>query len=455
MTARNEGEISAFRRKFEMTVRGDRIPKPVTTFEEASVPEFLLKEINKAGFTEPTAIQSQGWPIALSGRDMIGIAQTGSGKTMAFLLPAMVHIMAQPELKRGDGPIVLVIAPTRELACQILEECVRFGRSSGIKATCVYGGVPKGKQCRDLKDGVEICICTPGRMIDMLECRVTNLRRVTYLVMDEADRMLDMGFEPQIRSLVGQVRPDRQTLLWSATWPKEVQALARDFLAADNCQLNIGSMELHANKNITQVMKILETDDEKLKETIKILEEQEKGALVIIFSETKKAADWLCNNLRRKGFPVAAIHGDKGQRERDYVIEQFKNGKTPIMIATDVASRGLDVKNIKTVINYEMSKDIESYIHRIGRTGRKNQEGGYNQGHAITFLSTPPMKVVRDLLKIMREAEQQITPEFEAYVQSSYKGGGGNGRYGGGNRYNAPGGNRNGGGGNAYGGRRW
>ena len=256
-------ETKNLRQKHEITVSGTNIPKPVRTFEEASVPEFMLKEIEKAGFTEPTAIQMQGWPMALSGRDMVGIAQTGSGKTLSFLLPAVIHIVAQPELRPGDGPICLVIAPTRELAVQILDEAVKFGSSTGVKTTCVYGGAPQWPQKDALRRGVEICVCTPGRMIDFLGKGYTNLKRVTYLVLDEADRMLDMGFEPQIRKIVDQIRPDRQTLLWSATWPKDVQQLAHDFLQKDYIQVNIGSMELQASKHVTQIIELVNSDYEK------------------------------------------------------------------------------------------------------------------------------------------------------------------------------------------------
>jgi ATP-dependent RNA helicase DDX5/DBP2 len=191
-------EVDEWRRKHDITVVGAHIPNPVTRWERSPFPEYVLKEILKAGYKEPTPIQAQGWPMAMSGRNVVGIAQTGSGKTLAFLLPAVVHINAQPAMKPGDGPVVLVLAPTRELAAQIQEECSRFGSSSGIKSVCVYGGVSKGPQARDLQRGVEIVIATPGRLIDFLENGTTNLRRVTYLVMDEADRMLDMGFEPQV-----------------------------------------------------------------------------------------------------------------------------------------------------------------------------------------------------------------------------------------------------------------
>lgn len=340
-----------------MTIAGSDAPKPVETFDEAGFPRYVMDEVKAQGFPAPTAIQSQGWPMALSGRDVVGIAETGSGKTLTYCLPAIVHINAQPLLAPGDGPIVLILAPTRELAVQIQQEISKFGRSSRIRNTCVYGGVPKGPQIRDLSRGVEVCIATPGRLIDMLEAGKTNLRRVTYLVLDEADRMLDMGFEPQIRKIIGQIRPDRQTLMWSATWPKEVRALASDFLA-DFMQVNIGSMELAANHRITQIVEVV-TEMEKRDRMIKHLEKtmENKENKILIFVGTKRVADEITRFLRQDGWPalceytrtleviilltLAAIHGDKQQNERDWVLDQFKTGKSPIMVATDVASRGI------------------------------------------------------------------------------------------------------------------
>lgn len=253
---RSDQEVAQFRKESEMTITGHDIPKPITTFDEAGFPDYVLKEVKAEGFDKPTSIQCQGWPMALSGRDMVGIAATGSGKTLSYCLPGIVHINAQPLLSPGDGPIVLVLAPTRELAVQIQKECSKFGKSSRIRNTCVYGGVPRGQQIRELIRGAEIVIATPGRLIDMLEAGKTNLKRVTYLVLDEADRMLDMGFEPQIRKIVDQIRPDRQTLMWSATWPKEVQQLARDYLN-DPIQVQIGSLELAASHNITQLVEVV------------------------------------------------------------------------------------------------------------------------------------------------------------------------------------------------------
>eukprot|EP00878_Enallax_costatus_P000912 GHUV01001042.1.p1 GENE.GHUV01001042.1~~GHUV01001042.1.p1 ORF type:complete len:564 (+),score=126.11 GHUV01001042.1:221-1912(+) len=339
--ARTDAEVEQYRMQRQIHVYGEGVPKPVTTFDEASFPEYVLAEVTKAGFKEPTPIQAQGWPMALLGRDLVGLAETGSGKTLAYLLPAVVHINAQPYLERGDGPIVLIVAPTRELAVQIQEECHKFGSSSRIKHTCVYGGAPRGPQVRDLTTGVEICIATPGRLIDMLDSRVTNLRRVTYLVLDEADRMLDMGFEPQIRKIVDQIRPDRQTLLWSATWPKEVQSIARDFLK-NPYQVIIGNPDLKANHNITQIVEVIAEYDKypRLRELLKTIM-AEAAAKVLIFCETKRGCDEITRSLRSDGWPALALHGDKSQKERDWVLAEFKSGSHPLMLATDVAARGL------------------------------------------------------------------------------------------------------------------
>uniref|UniRef100_A0A3B1JMU3 RNA helicase n=1 Tax=Astyanax mexicanus TaxID=7994 RepID=A0A3B1JMU3_ASTMX len=254
--------------------------------------------------------------------------------------------------------LCLVLAPTRELAQQVQQVAFDYGKSSRIKSTCVYGGAPKGPQIRDLERGVEICIATPGRLIDFLEAGKTNLRRCTYLVLDEADRMLDMGFEPQIRKIVDQIRPDRQTLMWSATWPKEVRQLAEDFLR-EYVQINIGALELSANHNILQIVDV-------------------------------------CM-----------------ENEKD------NNGKAPILIATDVASRGLDVEDVKFVINYDYPNSSEDYVHRIGRTARST-----NKGTAYTFFTPGNLRQARDLVRVLEEARQAINPKLLQLVDSGRGGGG-------------------------------
>ncbi|XP_008315636.1 putative ATP-dependent RNA helicase DDX17 [Cynoglossus semilaevis] len=416
-------EVEEFCRKKEITIRGSGCPKAVTAFHHAHFPQYVMDVLIQQNFKEPTAIQSQGFPVALSGKDMVGIAQTGSGKTLAYLLPAIVHINHQPYLERGDGPICLVLAPTRELAQQVQQVSYDYGKSSRIKSTCVYGGAPKGPQIRDLERGVEICIATPGRLIDFLEAGKTNLRRCTYLVLDEADRMLDMGFEPQIRKIVEQIRPDRQTLMWSATWPKEVRQLAEDFLR-DYIQINIGALELSANHNILQIVDVC-MENEKDNKLIQLMEEimAEKENKTIIFVETKKRCDDLTRRMRRDGWPAMCIHGDKSQPERDWVLTEFRSGKAPILIATDVASRGLDVEDVKFVINYDYPNSSEDYVHRIGRTARST-----NKGTAYTFFTPGNLRQARDLVRVLEEARQAINPKLLQLVDSGRGIGGGGGR---------------------------
>ncbi|KAI7281908.1 ATP-dependent RNA helicase [Hortaea werneckii] len=427
VSSRSEAEVDQFRRDNQMTISGRDVPRPVQTFDEAGFPAYVMNEVKAQGFEKPTAIQSQGWPMSLAGRDVVGIAETGSGKTLTYTLPAIVHINAQPLLAPGDGPIVLILAPTRELAVQIQEEVNKFGKSSRIRNTCVYGGVPKGGQIRDLARGVEVCIATPGRLIDMLEAGKTNLRRVTYLVLDEADRMLDMGFEPQIRKIVGQIRPDRQTCMWSATWPKEIRQLAADF-QQNFIQVTIGSAELSANHRITQIVEVC-SDFEKRDRMLKHMEHimEDKNNKVLIFTGTKRVADDITRFLRQDGWPALSIHGDKQQNERDWVLNEFKTGKSPIMVATDVASRGIDVKDITHVFNYDYPNNSEDYVHRIGRTARAGRTGT-----AITLFTTDNSKQARDLVNVLREAKQQIDPRLAEMVR--YGGGGGGGRGFGGGR---------------------
>lgn len=289
----------------------------------------------------------------------------------------------------------------------------------------MYGGVPKRNQVYDLRKGVEIVIATPGRLIDHLESGATNLRRVTYLVLDEADRMLDMGFEPQIRKIVSQIRPDRQTLLWSATWPKEVKQLAADFTQHDPYQVHVGSLDLRANVNITQIVEVV-TDFDKYPRLIDHLRRHNTGEKVLIFVETKKGCDQLTRSLRMERFPAVAIHGDKSQDDRDKALADFKTGRIAMLVATDVAARGLDVKDVTVVVNFDMPNTTEDYVHRIGRTGRAGAKGT-----AISFFTEKYARYARDIVKLMFEANQPVPPQLQAMAnaQGHGKGGAMNSRY--------------------------
>jgi len=291
-----------------------------------------------------------------------------------------------------------------------------FGSASYVRNTCIFGGAPKGPQARDLQRGCEIVIATPGRLIDFLESGRTNLRRCTYLVLDEADRMLDMGFEPQIRKILEQIRPDRQTLMWSATWPKEVRRLAEDFLG-DYIQINIGSLELSANHNIKQIVNVCHENDkeDKLTNLLKELyDDNENPGKIIIFTETKRRVDSVSRYIRGFSVGCGAIHVDKSQSERDAVLRDFRNGRTNILVATDVAARGLDVDGIKFVINYDYPQNTEDYIHRIGRTGRSK-----STGTSYAFFTQNNAKQAKDLVAVLNEAKQDIEPQLQQMAQRS------------------------------------
>jgi len=442
---RSYQDVEAYRHKHQISVSGDRVPNPIQFFTDYELPEFVMAEVRRQKYTEPTAIQGQGWPIALSGQNLVGIARTGSGKTLGFIMPGIVHINNQPRLQRGDGPIVLVLAPTRELAQQIVQVAKDFGSSSRIRSTCLFGGAPKGPQIRDLQNGCEIVIATPGRLLDILNMGKTNLKRCTYLVLDEADRMLDMGFEPQIRKIINQIRPDRQTLMWSATWPKEVRKLAGDFLQS-YVHLTVGSTDLSANHNILQIVDVC-TEMEKEEKLMKLLNEmsQNKTEKTIVFCQTKRKVDSITRLMRRSGWPAMCIHGDKSQEERDWVLKEFRTGNAPILVATDVAARGLDVDDIKFVINFDFSCGVEDYVHRIGRTGRSNKTGT-----SYTFFTRENGKYAKELIAVLEEAKQVVNPQlYELSMTSSFDRRSNNRRWGGG--YGRGGGGGRGG----RGGRRW
>jgi len=406
---RSPEEVKKIREDLGMVIRGENVPNPIMNFEESTLEADYLRQIKKMGIDEPSAIQKQGIPMGLSGRDMVGVSKTGSGKTLAFMVPAIVHCNAQPAMKRGDGPIALVLAPTRELAVQIQKECEKFSAAGDtkIKSTVVYGGAGRSPQMDKLAQGPHIVIATPGRLLDFLSCRAINLKRCTYLVLDEADRMLEMGFQQDLKRIMDQCRPDRQTLMFSATWPQEVQQIARGY-TNNAVQVQIGSLELTANNQITQKLKQIDSSVEKDKEFYSDVKHHlMEGNKILVFVNQKREADRLAHNLNRARVPSASIHGDKSQRQRDEAMYGFRKGQTKILIATDVCARGIDIRDISVVINYDMPTDIESYVHRIGRTAR-----GADKGDSIGYVGREDLdRLARDLVPLLKRSEQEI-PEW-------------------------------------------
>ncbi|KAI6212265.1 hypothetical protein M3Y94_00000300 [Aphelenchoides besseyi] len=414
VATRSKSEVDAWLAENQVTLSGNAVPTPVFEFSEAGYPPEIESLLSR-NYQKPTVIQSISWPTALSGRDMISIAKTGSGKTLGFILPAIMHTLSLGRRPAGGGPSVLVILPTRELAQQVQEVAREYAGAMGLSSTCLFGGASKLVQASNLRFGVDICIATPGRLLDFLESGTASMARCSFLVLDEADRMLDMGFEPQIRRVISQIRPDRQSLMFSATWPKEIRQLAADF-QADPVFLNVGSLELSANHNIEQIVEVIEehAKEARLYQILENMMNSAQGGKVLIFVGTKRKADDLTYMMRRSGWPALCIHGDKEQRERDWVLSEFKSGTSPILLATDVAARGLDVDNITAVVNFDFPNNSEDYVHRIGRTGRRD-----NKGTAYSFFTFADASKARDLIKVLEEARQVVPDSLKSLVANS------------------------------------
>ncbi|XP_052462327.1 ATP-dependent RNA helicase DDX3X isoform X18 [Carassius gibelio] len=406
---------------------GSNSPGRIESFHDVDMGEIIMGNITLSRYTRPTPVQKYAIPIVKAKRDLMACAQTGSGKTAAFLLPVLSQIYndgpgealqatkasTQQEngkyVRRKQFPISLVLAPTRELALQIYDEARKFSYRSRVRPCVVYGGADIGQQIRDLERGCHLLVATPGRLVDMMERGKIGLDYCKYLVLDEADRMLDMGFEPQIRRIVEQdtmpPKGSRQTMMFSATFPKEIQILARDFLE-EYIFLAVGRVG-STSENITQKVVWVEEND-KRSFLLDLLNATGKDSLTLVFVETKKGADALEDFLYREGYACTSIHGDRSQRDREEALHQFRSGRCPIMVATAVAARGLDISNVKHVINFDLPSDIEEYVHRIGRTGRVG-----NLGLATSFYNDKNSNITKDLLDILVEAKQEVPSWLE------------------------------------------
>ncbi|ODQ50142.1 RNA helicase [Saitoella complicata NRRL Y-17804] len=350
------------------------------------------------------------WPYLFAGSDAIGIAETGSGKTLAFGVPGMQHIFNLPDSR---GVRMLVVSPTRELAMQTAENLTNLGDACGIKVACLYGGVSKHSQVQELKRA-SIVVGTPGRLLDMINEGACDVSKVSFLVLDEADRMLDKGFEEDIRKIITATPTEgRQTVMFSATWPEEVRKLANTFMT-NPTKITIGSDDLAASQSVTQLVEVLEDSRAKSQRLVQLLKQYQSGAKkndrILIFALYKKEASRVENDLKYKGFNVAAIHGDMQQHARTAALEEFKSGRCPLLVATDVAARGLDIPAVELVINLTFPLTIEDYVHRIGRTGR-----GGRSGIAITMFTKEDKQHSGSLINVLKAAGQEVPEELMAF----------------------------------------
>lgn len=453
-------DVLEARKTLEITVNAIDCPKPLNSFETSGLDSALLKEIKRIGFTKPTAIQAQSIPVILSGKDMLGLAKTGSGKTFAYVWPMIQHIINQPQLSTTDGPIALVLAPTRELVIQIFHETKKFAEKLyGLGVVPIFGGSGKWEMTKALKESPHIVIATPGRFIDMVKNKSTGLKCVTFVVLDEADRMFELGFEYQMRSIVSSIRPDRQLIMFSATMKKKIENFTYDiFDRSTMIKVVIGTLG-QANEDIQQSVVITTNEITKQAWLFEHIEDFAAEGKVLIFALNKQKTEELCLSLqqyfhrRQLDIKVEYLHGDLDQTDRTKIIQRFSkrdisyqnkninnnnggplspptsptshhhsfnNPPIHILIATDVAARGLDVKDIRSVINFDVPKNIDTYVHRIGRTGRMGV-AGVTPGTAYTLLTKDDSGFAVDLVHNLKISSQPISLELMTLASSDPK----------------------------------
>ncbi|PRP76730.1 putative ATP-dependent RNA helicase DDX41 [Planoprotostelium fungivorum] len=420
ISKRSESENESIRKKFHIIADGEDMPPPIRSFEEMKIPKEIIDALHDMDITQPSSIQIQGLPVVLSKRDVIGIAYTGSGKTMVFSIP-MVIFSIEDELlmpvQSGEGPFGLVLCPSRELARQTFEIVERFSqkieakRRIRLRTVLMIGGLSLRDQERELRGGVHMIIATPGRLLEALKKRIIHLTSCNYFVMDEADRLIDSGFEEEIRDIVNFFKGQRQTILFSATMPTKIQQFAKSALVRP-ITVNVGRagaasldviQEIEYVRQEAKIVYLLDC----LQKTPPPIHLTHK---VLIFCENKNDVDDIYEYLLLKGVDAVCIHGAKEQEDREHAIRSFREGKKDVLVATDVASKGLDFHKIQHVINYDMPKEIENYVHRIGRTGRSGKTG-----IATTFVNQKDGEsILTDLKELLIESKQRIPPFLQS-----------------------------------------
>ncbi|KAJ7988193.1 hypothetical protein DPEC_G00321070 [Dallia pectoralis] len=402
-------------------VSGSNPPKAIMTFEEAALCESLNRNVSKSGYKKPTPVQKHGIPIISAGRDLMACAQTGSGKTAAFLLPILQKLMADgvaaSRFSEVQEPEAIIVAPTRELINQIYMEARKFAHGTCVRPVVVYGGISTGYTIREILKGCNVLCGTPGRLLDVIGRGKIGLSKLRYLVLDEADRMLDMGFEPDMRKLVSSPgmprKEDRQTLMFSATYPEDIQRLAADFLKMDYLFLAVGVVGgacSDVEQVVVQVTKFSKRDQ--LLDVLKTTGTER----TMVFVETKRQADFIATFLCQEKVPTTSIHGDREQREREQALGDFRSGKCPVLVATSVAARGLDIKDVQHVVNFDLPNNIDEYVHRIGRTGRCG-----NTGKAVCFFDPEANgDLARSLVKVLSGAQQEVPKWLEEAAFSAH-----------------------------------
>jgi ATP-dependent RNA helicase DDX23/PRP28 len=445
-----ERDWRIFKEDFNISTKGGAIPNPMRSWAESGLPKRLLDVVEQVGYDEPSAVQRAAIPIALQARDLIGVAVTGSGKTAAFLLPLLVYISELPPLNeytKNDGPYAIILAPTRELAQQIEVEARKFATPLGFTCVSIVGGHSIEEQSYNMRNGAEIIIATPGRLVDCIERRVLVLGQCCYVIMDEADRMIDLGFEESVNKIldalpVGNEKPDtedaedpqamsrhlggkdryRQTMMYTATMPPAVEKIAKKYLRRPAI-VTIGNAG-EAVETVEQRVEFVAGEDKRKKRLNEILSSRAFAPPIIVFVNIKRNCDTVARDIKHMGFSAVTLHGSKTQDQREAALASVRNGQTDVLVATDLAGRGIDVPDVSLVVNFNMATNIESYTHRIGRTGRAGKSGV-----AITFLGNEDADVMYDLKQMLTKSSISKVPEelrkHEAAQQKSQRSGGG------------------------------
>ncbi|KAI5815942.1 pre-mRNA-splicing ATP-dependent RNA helicase prp28 [Pyronema omphalodes] len=427
-----ERDWRIFKEDFNISVRGGGIPLPMRSWAESGLPSRLLNVVDEVGYKEPSPIQRAAIPIALQNRDLIGVAVTGSGKTASFILPLLVYISELPsltEFTKNDGPYAIILAPTRELAQQIEVEARKFATPLGFTCVSIVGGHTIEEQAYNLRDGAEIIIATPGRLVDCLERRLLVLSQCCYVIMDEADRMIDMGFEESVNKIldalpVHNIKPDtedaenpvlmskhlggkdrfRQTMMYTATMPPAIERIARKYLRRPAI-VTIGNAG-EAVDTVEQRVEFISGEDKRKKRMLEILGSREYAPPIIVFVNIKRNCDAVAKDLKHAGWHAVTLHGSKSQDQREQALQQVRQGQAEVLVATDLAGRGIDVPDVSLVINFNMATSIEQYTHRIGRTGRAGKSGV-----AVTFLGNEDAETMYDLKQMLMKSSISRVPE--------------------------------------------
>ncbi|KAK2810523.1 mRNA splicing protein prp28 [Arthroderma sp. PD_2] len=429
-----ERDWRIFKEDFNISTKGGSMPNPMRAWSESNLPKRLLDIIDSVGYKDPSPIQRVAIPIALQNRDLIGVAVTGSGKTAAFLLPLLVYISALPRLdefewRRNDGPYAIILAPTRELAQQIEIEAMKFAAPLNFNVVSIVGGHSLEEQAYNLRNGAEIIIATPGRLVDCIERRMLVLSQCCYVIMDEADRMIDLGFEEPVNKILDALpvtneKPDteeaenaqamsqhisgkdryRQTMMYTATMPSAVERIARKYLRRPAI-VTIGNIG-EAVDTVEQRVEFVSGEDKRKKRLAEILTSRDFRPPIIVFVNIKRNCDAVARDIKHMGFSAVTLHGSKTQEQREAALASVRNGSTDVLVATDLAGRGIDVPDVSLVVNFNMATNIESYTHRVGRTGRAGKSGV-----AITFLGSEDNDVLYDLKQMLMKSSISRVPE--------------------------------------------